>query len=87
VGKSEKEIGGGEKEREAGWQVHISLYGQSAVFAWLAVIQSAKWKDRNGLRFGGFELRALFITQLATCRYLLACVLLFCILYDDEGRN
>ena len=29
-----------------------SMYSQSAVFPRLAVIQSAKWKDRNGLWFG-----------------------------------
>ncbi|KAK2576989.1 hypothetical protein KPH14_011951 [Odynerus spinipes] len=29
-----------------------SMYGQSAVFPRLPVIQSAKWKDRNGLWFG-----------------------------------
>ncbi|KAI4496737.1 hypothetical protein M0804_000547 [Polistes exclamans] len=28
------------------------MYGQSAVFPRLPVIQSAKWKDRNGLWFG-----------------------------------
>ncbi|KAI4500681.1 hypothetical protein M0802_004273 [Mischocyttarus mexicanus] len=29
-----------------------NMYGQSAVFPRLPVIQSAKWKDRNGLWFG-----------------------------------
>lgn len=29
-----------------------SLFSQSAVFPSLAVIQSAKWKDRNGMWFG-----------------------------------
>lgn len=52
------------KSRHAGWfrsQVDTQnvtstraegMYSQSVVFPRLAVIQSAKWKDRNGLWFG-----------------------------------